>query len=345
MGLFDKMKAGIKSVTNRVTGDYGQVSLELDQESYGPGDTIRGKVHVSATDDLKVTKIIVVAEGLATARLSESDDYELYNELYDDLTRRECSLSDYTLSKTIEVAPEMELKAGESKDYDFAIPLPKDLPASFEGKYIKNSYYVKVNVDVPWGVDLNKSVPFQFYSSSFNDTYSAGLQHGLLHANLSLSQTAIKPGTALPFVLKLESRDQVTLNTITAKLVSVETVPGRVGEEIDDGSSRDRDDDNNPGPNAGSGPNIVWQEQQIELLNKEYQQTVRSRQSLSGAQSIEESFQVPGDLPVSFQHGSMSHRVLFEVVLEFEDESTAEFQHTLRVTRGPIEYKGYAPIG
>lgn len=344
MGLFDKMKAGIKSVTNRVTGDYGQVTLELDQESYGPGDTIRGKIHVSATDDLKVTKIVVVGEGLATARLSESDDYELYDELYDDLTRRECSHSDRTFSNTTEVASEMELKAGESRDYDFAIPLPKDLPASFEGKYIKNSYNVRVNVDVPWGVDLNKSVPFQFYSTCSNDSYSAGLQHGLLHANLSLSQTAITPGTALPFVLKLEPRDQVTVESITAKLISVESVPGRVGEETDDEDRRDRDDDSND-PNSNSGPNIVWQEQQIELLNKEYQQTVRGRQSLSGSQTINESFQVPGDLPASFQHGSMSHRVLFEVVLEFEDESTAEFQHTLMVTRGPIQYQGYPPMG
>ena len=147
MSLFGKMKAGLKSVTNRVTGGYGEVSIETDGVVFHPGGEAKAKVVVTAKEDLKATKITARLHTVEGAKFNDDYKENLHAAVFNHRA---------TFEEVLELCGELEMNAGEVREFDAVFQLPEDLQPTMQGKYVTHVCTLSVEVDIPWGVDLRK---------------------------------------------------------------------------------------------------------------------------------------------------------------------------------------------
>lgn len=145
MSFFDKVKSGLKSVSDRVTGDYGSVALELKRDTFEIGEEIEAHIQLVAKGDLKVTKVLLMLEGIEKLDVDE----DLEND-----ERAKATTSTITHQTEIEVLGETELPAGTNRWLTANLAIPAEVYPSCQGRHFQYSWRCKVRVDVPWGVDL-----------------------------------------------------------------------------------------------------------------------------------------------------------------------------------------------
>jgi hypothetical protein len=152
MSFFGKMKAGLKSVADRVTGGYGEVDVWGVRDPIYPGQTLAAWVTVLAKDELKFSRLVVKLEAVERGQFSGQRE---------EGWQASFSPSKTTLKKEVELCGETVLAAGESKDFAIRIEVPADALASFDGKHLDHEYQLSAVVDIPWGADLKDTEPVQ----------------------------------------------------------------------------------------------------------------------------------------------------------------------------------------
>ena len=156
MGLFDKVKSGLKGISDRVTGGYGEVALELHEGPVAPGEMVRSKLSVTAKGELKVDAIVLAIEGW------ESSEYDKPR-LDEDAHERACVDKNRTVRAERRLEESFELGEGETREFDVELEVPSDARMTYEGNKFKHEYKMTVQVDVPWGVDLCAEAPFKVF--------------------------------------------------------------------------------------------------------------------------------------------------------------------------------------
>ncbi|EGT40875.1 hypothetical protein CAEBREN_07925 [Caenorhabditis brenneri] len=126
--------------------------IKFDKEIYAPGETVTGKVIVSTKKDTTVRKVDITFFGKAVTAWRT------------DGKRRNQPVTDHSYKKGEETYVETKHTAWTPEDdkntfpagkykWKFSFDLPKECPASFEGKFGFIRYWVLVHIDVPYWVD------------------------------------------------------------------------------------------------------------------------------------------------------------------------------------------------
>jgi Arrestin (or S-antigen), C-terminal domain len=376
MGLFDKMKSGLKNVANRVTGGYGELSIAFDKEVYAPGDTLKAKILVTATEELKVTNITVQTDGYETANY-KGDDFDQK----DMPVKLIASYSDRNLNQKDEICGEMVLAPGDSKEFDYELPLPGDLPPTYMGKHVKNYYHMRVQVDVPWGVDLreSKDVPIvKPPSSNRFDEVRVQQQNRLCRAELVLPCATVKPGQELKYAIQLTPGEVLEIEKLTIKLRSVESMPGKIGRDYESGygdgrgrgpgrRGRHQSDDTDWEEDSYTAEEekrnwenrsdrisddveqlqkLDWEEEQINVTVDDVEDIPWEEYEFSKPETFQGRIIVPEDFGPSYRHDDREHRILFTATIDFGDRSPLKFEQEVMVCEGdwePLQYQTAAP--
>ena len=119
-----------------------QISIQLAQSTYRPGETVRGTVHLAVYSDLHPRGVAVHAFGEEVTTLGP-------NTL---MTQRSCPF-DLSFSLWSPTAHDDRLPKGE---YDFPLEfaLPANLPPSFSGEFTRIVYLLEAKVDLPLHADI-----------------------------------------------------------------------------------------------------------------------------------------------------------------------------------------------
>lgn len=189
MGLFDKMKSGLKGITDRVTGGYGEVSVELENSVAEPGQAVRGKVKIVATAGLKVDALIITIYG---TEATEVESKQRKDGQHERPFREKCQ----TVKFQEKLDQGLELSEGDEREIPIEIVVPEDAPPTFEGKHFSHTYILHVQVDVPWGVDLKTEAPLQVirYKPDEQEKLSVEYSDPVFSAKLTVDKHAATNG-------------------------------------------------------------------------------------------------------------------------------------------------------
>lgn len=55
--------------------------------------------------------------------------------------------------------PDKELSAGRELKIPFSFTVPLDAPVSYDGEYVKISWFLRTYLDIPWAIDDEESYP------------------------------------------------------------------------------------------------------------------------------------------------------------------------------------------
>lgn len=141
------------------------IFLELENNTFSPGETITGRVTVKATEGKRVRKIQVILYSREIAKPNFEADEKKYGRYYEifrtamtgsegpDYSRsiEETIMEEYLLN--IEDIPEVDHEGSVS--VPFEIFIPKDAKKSYDGSYSWYSWKVKAKVDRMLGSDAN----------------------------------------------------------------------------------------------------------------------------------------------------------------------------------------------
>src|SRR5512143_4133884 len=119
-----------------------QISIQLAQSTYRPGETVRGTVHLSAQGDLRPRGVMVHAFGEEVTTLGP-------NTL---MTQRSYPF-DLSFNLWSPTAHDDKLPTGEY-DFPFEFALPVSLPPSFNGEFTRIVYLLEAKVDLPLHADI-----------------------------------------------------------------------------------------------------------------------------------------------------------------------------------------------
>lgn len=100
------------------------------------GETIAGKVTVTAPDEIKLNALTVALVWMAHGK-GNTDSIELGK---------------------VDTGIKL-LEAGRSKELTFSFTVPENGPVSYEGEYVKISWSIRVYLDIPWAIDDQDDFP------------------------------------------------------------------------------------------------------------------------------------------------------------------------------------------
>lgn len=221
MAFFDKLKSGLKSVTDRVTGNYGKLTLELDKGLCLPGDPVKVKVHLESTGELKVTNVVLSLRG--TERLS-------VRKQLDHRTSVEASDSEVSLTQDVVLeATAFELEAGQSRDFEHTFTLPVDLLPSYKGQHLTHQIEVSARADVPWGVDLTAQQDLNVPSRAPHGEHKGRLSVKTDRLLVNVDYHDYVPlGEKLSYTAVYQAQHEVQIRQVLLRARSVETFAARV---------------------------------------------------------------------------------------------------------------------
>ena len=191
-----------------------QISIQLDQPAYRPGDTVRGTLHVTVPGDLRPRGIHVHAFGEEVTTLGP-------NTL---MTERS---NPFDLSFTVwsPSAHDDRLAAGEY-DFPFEFTLPAALPPTFNGEFTRIVYIIAGKVDLPLHTDIHhehqfKVLPTPLISAGKPVRTAAKSPQGV-RVELALTASGYYPSDHILGTVQVTSNESAPLTAATVEIVSRE---------------------------------------------------------------------------------------------------------------------------
>ncbi len=210
-----------------------RLEVNLDRQTYQPGDTINGRVTLQAENEVKVRggKVSILCQ-------------EKYQVRYRTRSGRHGSSTTTTwrtdtrevFSKTL--LEEMVIPPHFNQAYDFDWQVAADAFPSLVGKIVKVTWWAKATLDRPKAVDVNAeagfvvSIPMPGAKTNPIDGLQAGgtSDHREdVDLSLKLPRTDWELGETIEGQLEIQARKDFKLTAIRVELVQTESVPEAEG--------------------------------------------------------------------------------------------------------------------
>ncbi|XP_026817896.1 arrestin domain-containing protein 3-like [Rhopalosiphum maidis] len=212
-----------------------QIIFDDPTAVFKPGQTITGRVLIQTSSSVKIKSIKLKFRGEANVRWTETrsrknKDGESENHLVSYSAREE-----YFKNKIFLVGAkgESQLEVGEYV-YPFNFSLPHQLPSTFNGKYGKICYIVKVKINIPWKKNIEKEIMFEIISPiNLNDDPSLAepkkklkekfyccccCKSGPMTLIACIPYSGFVPGQSIPVTVELDNNSNMDVDTIKIKL-------------------------------------------------------------------------------------------------------------------------------
>ena len=196
-----------------------QISMQLDQPAYRPGDRVRGALHLTAHSDLRPRGVAVHVFGEEVTTLGP-------NAL---MTQRSYPF-DLSFNLWSPTAHDDKLPKGEY-DFPFEFTLPAALPPTFSGEFTRILYVVAAKVDLPLHADIHYEHQFTVLPAPLLEAAKpvrtiAQSPQGL-KVELALNASGFYPGDHIQGTLQVTGAGPTTLTAATVEIVSREKAEAR----------------------------------------------------------------------------------------------------------------------
>jgi Arrestin (or S-antigen), N-terminal domain len=202
-----------------------QISLQLDQLAYRPGDTVHGSLHLTAQSDLRPRGVMVHAFGeevttlgLNTLMTQRSSPFDLSFNLWSP-----------TAGGT-PTAHDDNLPQGEY-DFPFEFTLPIALPPTFNGEFTRILYVIAGKVDLPLHTDIHHEHQFTVLPAPLTEAEkpvrTAAQSPQGVRVELALNASGYYPGDHVLGTLQVTGGESITLTAATVEVVSREKAEAR----------------------------------------------------------------------------------------------------------------------
>ena len=196
-----------------------EISLQLDQPTYRPGDRVRGALHLTARSDLRPRGVAVHTYGEEVTTLGP-------NAL---MTQRSYPF-DLSFNLWSPTAHDDKLPKGEY-DFPFEFTLPAALPPTFSGEFTRILYVVAAKVDLPLHADIHHEHQFTVLPAPLLEAAKpvrtiAQSPQGL-KVELALNASGFYPGDHIQGTLHVIGAGPATLTAATVEIISREKAEAR----------------------------------------------------------------------------------------------------------------------
>jgi sporulation-control protein spo0M len=208
-----------------------QISLQLDQPAYRPGDTVHGTLHVSARSELRPRGMHVHAFGEEVTTLGpnalmtqRSNPFDLSFSLWSP------TAGGTTTTGGTPTAHDDKLPAGEY-DFPFEFTLPAALPPTFNGEFTRILYVISGKIDLPLHADIHHEHQFKVLPAPLTETEkpvrtTAQSPQGV-RVELALTASGFYPGDHVLGTLHVTGVESSKLTVATVEIVSREKAEAR----------------------------------------------------------------------------------------------------------------------
>jgi hypothetical protein len=196
-----------------------QISMQLDQPTYRPGDRVRGKLHLTARSDLRPRGVGVHAFGEEVTTLGPNA-----------LMTQRSNPFDLSFNLWSPTAHDDRLPAGEY-DFPFDFTLPAALPPTFSGEFTHILYVVAAKVDLPLHADIHYEHQFTVLAAPLLEAdkparTTAQSPQGV-KVELALTASGFYPGDHIQGTLQVTGAGPTILTAATVEIVSREKAEAR----------------------------------------------------------------------------------------------------------------------
>lgn len=256
MSFFDKLKSGLQTAKERLTGEHGELTLTLDKEQAGPGETVLAKVQLKANVDLTISRVKIYMLGEETRELAKDLNPEFRASTKG--TRRTAELV-YPVGGN-----NKELKVGASEFFRQEFTLPKDFELTYEGPHVSHSYEIVAIVEFAWAVNLEARKPFKVVGSDSEPVAASSEDNNpLCPAKLKLSNTTPTPGDLCSMQLMIKPAEKAKLHKLVVEFKSAEVLKVDIFKRPLPGSSKPPDE---YPVEQRSLPEVLWEESTSQAL-------------------------------------------------------------------------------
>ena len=191
-----------------------QISLQVDQSVYRPGETVRGTIHLIVRSDLRPRNVLLHAFGEEVTTLGPNTLMTQHSHPFD--------LSFNLWSPS---AHDDRLLKGEY-DFPFDFALPPVLPPSFNGEFTRIIYLLEAKVDLALHTDIRGEqvlhiLPAPLTAAEQPVSASATSPQGV-RLELALNASGFYPGDHVAGTLRVSGAEQQPLTTAMVELISHE---------------------------------------------------------------------------------------------------------------------------
>jgi hypothetical protein len=197
-----------------------QISLQLDQSTYRPGDRVRGSLHLTTRSDLRPRGVAVHAFGEEVTTLGpntlmtqRSYPFDLSFNLWAPTTSGTPTAHDDRLLK------------GEY-DFPFEFTLPAVLPPTFNGAFTRILYVIVAKIDRPLHSDIHHEHQFTVLPAPLTEAEkpvrTAAQSPQGIRLELALTASGFYPGDHIQGTLQVTGVESIKLTAATVEIVSRE---------------------------------------------------------------------------------------------------------------------------
>ncbi|XP_067664914.1 arrestin domain-containing protein 2-like [Haliotis asinina] len=217
------------------------IRLENSKTVYTSGEVVKGVVVVSITEPMKMRGIRVTFQGKAGVNWKETanqDNNDSKNTVVVHFNAEEIYINDRKLLWGEDSDKDFSafLPAGHY-EFPFSVPLPKNLPCSFEGDHGCVNYKVKATIDKPWKRDHNVKMFFTvlgMYDLNDDPHASEPIMHtaeqtvccgcckaGYFSLNYYIDRRGFVPGEEIPIIVEVKNKsNRRLLSEVKFKMVT-----------------------------------------------------------------------------------------------------------------------------
>jgi hypothetical protein len=129
-------------------------TLDLERDDLIPGRFARGRLRLDVRNDLGTRGLVVAL--IATERWQHQ---ETHTDGQGHTSTRTVTSANELLREPVQVLPPTDLRAGETRDVPFEVPVPPLGPASLDAKVSSLTWELDAKLDVPGGFDSGLNIP------------------------------------------------------------------------------------------------------------------------------------------------------------------------------------------
>ncbi|TFH06455.1 MAG: hypothetical protein E4H14_10815 [Candidatus Thorarchaeota archaeon] len=195
-----------------------KLAIQLENETFTPGEKIEGHVIVTCDNDFQCERIHISLKGTELARVViHAGKVTIVHE-----EKRE------HISKTENLADCLTIPQGDSL-YDFSFTLPSNIPGSYVGTYGSIKYTLQAIAEISWARDLKSEVDLfvPFTTNLETDTVQSPKTgtieiDGITILKVQIDEDHLSPGDSLSFRFSVDRTAKI--RGVRADLIRLEHV-------------------------------------------------------------------------------------------------------------------------
>jgi sporulation-control protein spo0M len=196
-----------------------QISLQLDQPAYRPGDTVHGMLHLTARSELRPRDVALHVFGEEVTMLGPNS-----------LMTERSHAFELSFSLWSPSAHADKLSQGEY-DFPFEFTLPAVLPPTFNGEFTRILYVIAGKVDRPLHADIHHEYQFTVLPAPLTEAEkpvrTAAQSPQGVRVELALTASGFYPGDHIQGTLHVTGSEAIKLSAATVEIVSREKAEAR----------------------------------------------------------------------------------------------------------------------